>query len=351
VTILLETCLPSLTSLEEGFSSLLDLHCTEGEKETDERDVKYLSNLESTGWLSAVGTCIRLASDLAEKVSAGQIVVLVEGEGRGTSLLVSSLARLLLCEDSRTRTGFEALIQSYWVSLGYPFSRAHALSGGSQSNTLSNLNVGSRASISVGLGGSPGVNPLFFLFLDCIHQICLQFPSMLEFVPGYLIAIWDTALLPVFDSFIFDSEHDRSLARSSPETPLRLYSAWDWSHQFSPSQISSWDNPLFGIPLPPPRTKGLQPSPASMIMGRETLPIFPESKKFLNVSGDMANLHVWDQLFHRSVPFLQINDSWALGLAKVRKDAQVQVATMMNSTHPRDNNRNHNKNNQSSGRR
>ena len=36
--------------------------------------------------------------------------------------------------------------------------------------------------------------------------------------------MWDTALFPIFDTFIFDREHDRARVRASPDTPLQLHS-------------------------------------------------------------------------------------------------------------------------------
>ena len=80
-------------------------------------------------------------------------------------------------------------------------------------------------------------NTVFLMFLDSVHQISCQFPAHLEFNTKYLVAVWDTALLPMFDTFIFDCDHDRYLARSSRETPLDLQSAFEWSQQFTEAQV------------------------------------------------------------------------------------------------------------------
>lgn len=312
ISVELELSFPTHTQLEDSFISILDLHCIDGEKEAEEKDKNYFSSLESTGWLSSVGSALRLASQVAELMVNGKTVVLKEGEGRSSSILVATLAQLLVCEDFRTRAGFEGLIQSNWVSLGFQFSKSHTLSN--LSSKVSNL------------------NPTFLLFLDCVHQLSLQFPSKMEFLPQYLMDVWDTTLLPVFDTFIFDSEHDRAVARSSPETPLQLHSAWDWGQQFSSLQISKWDNPLYGVPLRPPRTSSLDPSDLSMIMERQVPPSFPESKKYLPVSGDVINLSVWYQLFHRSVPFLSSTNSWTDRLTDFRREAKESVTSMMNTT-------------------
>ena len=66
---------------------------------------------------------------MEEGVSMGQVVVLQEGEARTTSILVASVAQILLKEEFWTCAQLERLIQNNWVSLEFPISRRHALSG------------------------------------------------------------------------------------------------------------------------------------------------------------------------------------------------------------------------------
>merc|ERR1719392_162317 len=102
ITVDVDLSFPTNTNLEESFISLLELHCVDGEKEAEEKDKNYFSSLESTGWLSSVGSAMKLASHVAEMVVTGKTVILKEGEGRSSSILISSLAQILLCEDFRT---------------------------------------------------------------------------------------------------------------------------------------------------------------------------------------------------------------------------------------------------------
>jgi len=313
----LDTAFPHSAQLEEGYTGMLELHCMETEKEAEEKDGRYFSSLESTGWMSTVGAALRLARDVAERLTQGRIVVLTEGEGRCISPLICSLAQLLSSEHFRSRIGFETLVQTNWVSLGFPFSRLHTLA-----------NLSSKPS---------GLNPTFLLFLDCVHQICFQFPSKMEFQPQYLIHLWDTAFIPVFDTFIFDCEHDRVVMNSTSDTQTHRYTAWDWHIQFTPHQIAAWDNPLYGVPLRPPRKSPWEPNEVSMLMGKEVTPILPESRKSLPISGAILNLEVWLQLFHRSVPFYQPDRVWPDKLNRVRSDAKIEVTRLMSSTHVGDN--------------
>ena len=277
----IDTSFPKSSHLEESFTAILELHCNDGEKEVEEKEKTYFSSLESSGWLTNLATALDTACSVAETVLKGKTVVLVETEGRATAFLIASLAIIILSEDFRTRDGLESLIQAVWVNLGFKFSKNHTLSQSQQVNKPSSL------------------NPVFLMFLDCVHQISHQFPAHLEFENNYLIALWDSALLPMFDTFIFDCEHNRYLATSSRETPLDLQSVFNWSQQFSEAQIQRWENPLFAIPLRPERVVASDPSSAAMMMGRQAKSVFPESSKMLPVSGCVANLRVWVELFHR----------------------------------------------------
>lgn len=55
-------------------------------------------------------------------------------------------------------------------------------------------------------------SPLFLLFLDCTWQLLQQFPEEFEFSETFLTTLWDSAFLPIFDTFLFNSEHDRQVA-------------------------------------------------------------------------------------------------------------------------------------------
>jgi len=318
-TIDLDLALPNSLQLEEAYLGMLDLHCLETEREVEEREARYLSSLEATGWMAAVGTVLRTSRDVAERVQQGRLVVLVEGEGRTLCPLVASLAMLLLSDHYRTREGWQQLVQANWVCLGFPFSRHHTLSSPSTKPAL--------------------LNPTFLLFLDCTHQLCQQFPATMAFLPAFLVQVWDSALSPTFHTFLYDCQHDREVGAQGGAAPAR-YSAWAWEVQFTPEQVASWDNPLYPpLPFRPPRRRAQEPSELSMLMERPTPPSLPETKKLLHPSGALVNLEVWHQLFHRGVPFLQLDPSPADSLYSVRKECKEQVEQLSTSTVQGPNNR------------
>jgi len=308
----LERILPFQSSVEESYATVLELHCIESEKEADKIDHEYFSRLENSGWLLFVSKSLRTSMDVCERLWNRETVVLIEGEARGYSILVASIVEILLEPDFRTRQGLEQLIENNWVSLGYPFSVNHQLSSPKTENN---------------------VVPIFLLFLDCVFQLTEQFPSQFDFRPEYLIDLWDTALLPVFDTFIFDSEHDRAMARRNPETPLNPSPAWNWESQFSPQYIKSWDNPLYGIPRRPERLTLQEPSPYSMIMDKQICPGVPENKKFLPVNPSLPALTTWLTLFHRSVNFLQRSDENKEEILALQRDAKIMITNMYSTNH------------------
>lgn len=113
-TIDLDLALPHCQQLQDAFADLLELHCVETEREAEERDARYLSTLETSGWMAAVGSTLRLARDVAERLTQGRLVVLAEGEARSSGLLVASLAQILLSDFFRSRAGWEALVTANW---------------------------------------------------------------------------------------------------------------------------------------------------------------------------------------------------------------------------------------------
>jgi len=300
------------SALEESYTAMLDTHCVDTEKEMRERDERYFSSLESAGWLSTLGSCLRLAEQAAEDVVKGKTVVIKDEDGRTLSILVSSLVMVIMSGECRTREGLERLILTNWINLGFQFSKHHTLIApiGSDSKPTKSL-----------------LSPLFLLFLDCVHQLCHQFPAHFQFLPSYLIAVWDAALLPVTQTFMFDCDHDRELARRHNKSINTSHTpSFDWSLQFTQEQINSWDNPLFGIPLRPPRlSRGASSdiSPFSMVMDRPPrAPVLPENSKVLPVSGDAIDLIVWTEMFSRDVPSLQRDISWEAKLLGERREAK-----------------------------
>ena len=61
----------------------------------------------------------------------------------------------------------------------------------------------------MGMRESEVESPVFLHFLDCVWQLCRQFPSQFEFSEIYLTNIIDATHLGLFETFVFTSEHHR----------------------------------------------------------------------------------------------------------------------------------------------
>lgn len=113
--------------------------------------------------------------------------------------VLSSLIQILLDPCWRTIGGFQSLIQKEWVALGHPFASrlGHIL--------------------------SPDIepSPLFLLFLECIWQLLQQYPQAFQFSETYLTTLWDSAHLSIFETFLFNCEHDRLMAQRVSNFTLR----------------------------------------------------------------------------------------------------------------------------------
>lgn len=110
-------------------------------------------------------------------------------------------------------------------------------------------------------------SPLLLLFLDCVWQLLQQYPDEFEFSETFLTTLWDSAFLPIFDTFLFNSEHDRQIAlRKVSQETIRYSSSrliqmilcsqhriilrpvWDWGEQFSDKDLALFSNPLYKKP-------------------------------------------------------------------------------------------------------
>lgn len=181
---------PSPKDVQIAYIRLRDLCTPETVRQFWIQDGKFLSSIENSRWLLYVSQSLKKSFHAAEQLRDGTTVVLQEGEGQDMCAVVSSLTQLMLDPNWRTINGFQSLIQKEWVSLGHQFGKrlGHVVKSESEQS------------------------PLFLLFLDGVWQLLQQFPQAFEFSETYLTTLWDAAHITIFETFLFDSEHDRFLA-------------------------------------------------------------------------------------------------------------------------------------------
>ncbi|KAL7054029.1 hypothetical protein AAHC03_026615 [Spirometra sp. Aus1] len=172
---------------------------------------------------------------LAGMQTQGACVLVLGQQGRDRTLLVSSLAQIILAPGVRTIRGFEALIYRDWLLAGHPF-------GETCRHSAFSVSISQRDS------------PIFLLFLDCVWQIWCQYPSCFEFNEDFLIFLAKHVYVSEFGTFLGNSEQDREKLELSSKT----FSLWSYVNR--PEVLADFLNPLYSPP--PAETDGSSASTA-----------------------------------------------------------------------------------------
>ncbi|XP_067014319.1 myotubularin-related protein 9 [Anabrus simplex] len=201
---------------------------------------RWLSRLESSNWMSHIKDTLNCACLVAQCLDQEGASVLVHGsEGMDATLLVTSLAQVILNPDCRTVRGLEALVEREWLQAGHPFPIRHARSCYAPTGGIS------------GRGKSQA--PTFLLFLDCVNQIHQQFPCSFEFSIHLLILLFEHSYSSQFGTFLGTCEADRVRLKLADRT-VSL-----WSYLNRPDVLQSFLNPMYD-----PNNRVIWPSVAPM---------------------------------------------------------------------------------------
>ncbi|KAJ7988994.1 hypothetical protein DPEC_G00314950 [Dallia pectoralis] len=172
--------------LQESLTKLVEA-CGDHSHSVD----RWLSKLENSKWLSHVQTALSTAGLLAECVERDGHSVLVHGsEGTDMTLLVSSLAQLILDPGSRTLAGFLGLLEKEWVQAGHPFHQRCTHSA------YSHVRLRHEA-------------PVFVLLLDCVWQLARQFPLAMGFSEPLLLRLAKEVYASEYGTFLCNSDQER----------------------------------------------------------------------------------------------------------------------------------------------
>ncbi|XP_028661468.1 myotubularin-related protein 12 isoform X1 [Erpetoichthys calabaricus] len=219
-----------LADLQQSYNKFKQFFLIDNTAEFWLSDVKWFSSIENTGWLEKIQECLNKATEIVLSLEEeNSCVLMIEEDCSDLCCLFSSLVQVMLDPYYRTTPGFQSLIQKEWVVGGHSFL-----------DRCNHLYQKEKESQS----------PLFLLFLECVWQLLQQHAPAFQFSETYLTVVSDSVHIPLFSTFLFNSQHQRDTATKleypdSQRHSLMIPSVWDWSLQFDWKVQALFTNPLY----------------------------------------------------------------------------------------------------------
>lgn len=206
--------LPNIHSIRKSFHAVRQLCASDADQPN------WLSLLEGTRWLQHMSGLLRAAVTVASAIERDGRPVLVHcSDGWDRTPQIVALAQILLDPYYRTMEGFQVLCEREWLDFGHKFA--------------------DRCGQTVGCDDPNERCPVFLQWLDCVHQLILQFKCSFQMSPAYLVKLAQHTYSQLFGTFLCNSRHERLQLRIRERT----FSVWRYlnsssfvNHLYSPSK-------------------------------------------------------------------------------------------------------------------
>lgn len=168
----------------------------------DASAVGFYTKIEESGWLRHIRMILMSSIMVAEKLHFEGASVLVHcSDGWDRTSQIVSIAQLLIEPFYRSMEGIATLIEKDWCAFGHKFEDRYG--HGFDSHHLPDER-----------------SPIFLQFLDVIHQLIVQFPSVFEYNQNLTVFLANHVTSCLFGNFLGNSEKERDL---DFEVKSRLY--------------------------------------------------------------------------------------------------------------------------------
>eukprot|EP00127_Corallochytrium_limacisporum_P002282 Clim_evm70s109 gene=Clim_evmTU70s109 len=143
----------------------------------------FLDDLQNTGWIQHVLSTLRAVAEISKVMLERNLSAVVQDfQGTDRTVLLVSLAMILMDPHYRTIKGFKTLIEKEWIHFGYPFREHNVPPAG-------------------GRDSQEELAPTFLLFVNCLHEIMCSYQNAFEYNEDFLIELLDYFNTGLFGTF------------------------------------------------------------------------------------------------------------------------------------------------------
>jgi len=172
---------------------------------SDTLGARWLAALDDTKWLYHTSGLLKAASKVASALHIEARPVLVHcSDGWDRTPQIVSLAQVMLDPYYRSIDGFRTLCEICWLDFGHKMADRNG-------TAMASPDPNERA-------------PIFLQWLDCVHQLLLQFPCNFEFNLSFLVKLAQHTYSSMFGTFLCNSLSERRRYAVSEKTR----SVWDY---------------------------------------------------------------------------------------------------------------------------